>query len=86
MREGALFFTRGIRLLGTDLQSAGRLFTRAGAGASLKPREARPSLDVFIVVLCTACVSIPCLLAGGDLCRAASATWSACTSHHHVCM
>ena len=49
MREGTLFFTRGIRLLGTDLQSAGRLFTRAAAGASLKPREVCP---LFRAVFC----------------------------------
>ncbi|BDA41254.1 probable mitochondrial proton/calcium exchanger protein at C-terminar half [Coccomyxa sp. Obi] len=39
VRDGALFFTRGVRLLGSDISSAGRLFYRAGAGASLKPRE-----------------------------------------------
>ena len=32
---------RGVRLLGSDVSSAGRLFYRAGAGASLKPREVR---------------------------------------------
>lgn len=39
VRDGAQFFTRGVRLLGSDISSAGRLFYRAGAGASLKPRE-----------------------------------------------
>ena len=39
IREGVGFFARGCRLLGSDLSSAGRLFYRAGAGASLKPRE-----------------------------------------------
>lgn len=41
VRDGVGFFTRGCRLLGSDLSSAGRLFYRAGAGASLKPREVR---------------------------------------------
>lgn len=45
VRDGAQFFTRGVRLLGSDISSAGRLFYRAGAGASLKPRE-----------VCTDCV------------------------------
>ncbi|EIE25017.1 hypothetical protein COCSUDRAFT_40379 [Coccomyxa subellipsoidea C-169] len=39
VRDGVMFFTRGVRLLGQDCSSAGRLFYRAGAGASLKPRE-----------------------------------------------
>ena len=39
--EGGQFFTRGIRLLGSDVNSAAVLFYRAAAGASLKPREAR---------------------------------------------
>ena len=42
IREGIGFFTRGVRLLGSDVSSAGRLFYRAGAGASLRPREVRP--------------------------------------------
>jgi len=37
--EGALFFARGLKLLGTDVRSSCGLFTRAAAGASLKPRE-----------------------------------------------
>lgn len=41
--EGGQFFTRGIRLLGSDVNSAAVLFYRAAAGASLKPREARPA-------------------------------------------
>ena len=41
IREGIGFFTRGVRLLGSDVSSAGRLFYRAGAGASLRPREGR---------------------------------------------
>ena len=41
IREGVGFFSRGVRLLGSDVSSAGRLFYRAGAGASLKPREVR---------------------------------------------
>lgn len=41
IREGIGFFNRGVRLLGSDVSSAGRLFYRAGAGASLKPREVR---------------------------------------------
>ena len=44
IREGVGFFNRGVRLLGSDVSSAGRLFYRAGAGASLKPREARTFL------------------------------------------
>jgi hypothetical protein len=41
VREGGVFFSRGLRLLWSDLRSAGRLFARAAAGASLKPREVR---------------------------------------------
>ena len=37
--EGALFFARGLKLLGTDVRASCGLFTRAAAGASLKPRE-----------------------------------------------
>lgn len=43
-RDGFEFFTRGIRLLASDISASGRLFYRAAAGASLKPREASPSL------------------------------------------
>ena len=32
VKEGALFFSRGVRLLGSDISSAGRLFSRAVLG------------------------------------------------------
>jgi len=32
VKEGVMFFSRGIRLLGSDISSAGRLFTRAVIG------------------------------------------------------
>ena len=67
MREGTLFFTRGIRLLGTDLQSAGRLFARAGAGASLKPREVCPPLQSGLQVEFVRFYLIRCWL-GIDTC------------------
>ena len=34
VKEGVGFFTRGIRLLGSDISSAGRLFSRAVLGES----------------------------------------------------
>ena len=50
--EGALFFARGLKLLGTDVRSSCGLFTRAAAGASLKPREvAAHQLDLRGLVL-----------------------------------
>ena len=39
VQDGVQFFGRGMRLLGSDLAAAGRLFVRAVAGASLRPRE-----------------------------------------------
>lgn len=39
VQDGWQFFTRGLRLLGSDVSQAGRLFTSAALGASLKPRE-----------------------------------------------
>ena len=33
--EGAAFFWRGLRLMGTDLNNAGRLFSRAALGELL---------------------------------------------------
>lgn len=32
VKEGIMFFSRGIRLLGSDISSAGRLFSRAVLG------------------------------------------------------
>ena len=32
VKEGVMFFSRGIRLLGSDMTSAGRLFSRAVLG------------------------------------------------------
>lgn len=44
VKEGVMFFSRGIRLLGSDISSAGRLFSRAVLGklqiadeAAMKP-------------------------------------------------
>ena len=34
VKEGGLFFSRGVRLLGSDMSSAGRLFSRAVLGKS----------------------------------------------------
>ena len=56
IREGFGFFTRGVRLLGSDVSSAGRLFYRAGAGASLKPRE--------VQALGGVCSCLPCMAEG----------------------
>ena len=35
VKEGVMFFSRGIRLLGSDMSSAGRLFSRAVLGRRL---------------------------------------------------
>lgn len=37
--EGVQFFSRGLRLMGSDLGAAGRVFMRAAMGGTLKPRE-----------------------------------------------
>eukprot|EP00877_Chromochloris_zofingiensis_P001136 jgi/Chrzof1/11022/Cz05g20210.t1 len=37
--EGINFLLRGLRLLGSDTSNAGRLFTKAALGGTLKPRE-----------------------------------------------
>ena len=58
IREGVGFFSRGCRLLGSDLSSAGRLFYRAGAGASLKPREVHTCFLSFHQTL-QQCVGTP---------------------------
>ena len=42
IREGIGFLTLGVRLLGSDVASAGRVFYRACAGASVRRREVRP--------------------------------------------
>lgn len=39
VKEGVLFGSRGVRLLGSDVAAAGRLFWRALLGGVLKPRE-----------------------------------------------
>ena len=39
IKEGILFGGRGVRLLGSDVGAAGRLFWRALLGGTLKPRE-----------------------------------------------
>lgn len=36
VKEGAMFFTRGMRLLGSDITGAGRLFSRAVLGTLAK--------------------------------------------------
>jgi len=66
IREGFGFFTRGVRLLGSDVSSAGRLFYRAGAGASLKPRE--------VQALCGIRSHPPCM-AKGLQCILYDASW-----------
>ena len=76
--EGALFFSRGIRLLGTDVQAACGLFARSAAGASLKPREVaalrRTARDVatfvpFTVILVTPITPVGHVLVFGFLQR-----------------
>lgn len=61
--EGALFFARGLKLLGSDVRSSCGLFTRAAAGASLKPREVaalrRTARDVATFVPFTAILITP---------------------------
>lgn len=39
VREATQFFSRGLRLMGSDLGNCGRLFVKAGSGQTLKPRE-----------------------------------------------
>ena len=39
LKEGFMFFSRGIRLLGSDISSAGRLFSRAVIGISPAPHS-----------------------------------------------
>jgi hypothetical protein len=39
--EGVGFMTRGLRLLSSDVGNAGRLFSKAALGGTLKPREVR---------------------------------------------
>ena len=60
IREGVGFFARGCRLLGSDLSSAGRLFYRAGAGASLKPREVQTCFLSLYLTL-QQCIGTPSL-------------------------
>lgn len=38
VKEGVVFFSRGLRLLGSDISSAGRLFSRAVLGAPCRSR------------------------------------------------
>jgi hypothetical protein len=61
--DGALFFARGLRLLSSDVAAACGLFTRAAAGASLKPREVaslrRTARDVATFVPFTAILVTP---------------------------
>ena len=45
VKEGIMFFSRGIRLLGSDLSSAGRLFSRAVLGGSLLFCPSNPSCN-----------------------------------------
>ena len=46
--EGANFFARGLRLMGTDLSVAGRYFSRAALGACAAPKGSRPVLQCFV--------------------------------------
>ncbi|KAK9821246.1 hypothetical protein WJX74_000565 [Apatococcus lobatus] len=52
--EGVRFFTRGLRLLGSDVANGGQLFYRAALGTTLKPREVaairRTVVDVLTFV------------------------------------
>ena len=61
--DGALFFVRGLRLLGSDVGSACGLFGRAAAGGSLRPREVaalrRTARDVATFVPFTAILITP---------------------------
>ena len=60
VREGIEFGSRGVKLLGTDLKTSARLFSRAALGTTLRPREVqtvrRTGLDIltfipFIIIL-----------------------------------
>ncbi|CAG9466074.1 unnamed protein product [Pedinophyceae sp. YPF-701] len=52
--EGGLFLLRGVRMLGSDVGSAGKLFARAATGTSLKPREVaalrRTAQDLLVFI------------------------------------
>jgi len=61
--DGINFFTRGMRLLGSDVGSAGRMFMRAAVGATLKPREVtalrRTARDLLSFIPFTIILIIP---------------------------
>lgn len=53
VREAIEFMICGLRLLGSDITNAGRLFTRAALGGTLKQREVSAQLSSLCV-----CVSV----------------------------
>ena len=63
VREGASFLTRGVRLLGADLASSARIFSRALMGGTLRPREVqtlrRTARDVLSFVPFSAILIAP---------------------------
>lgn len=88
--EGVGFLSRGVRLLGSDVGNAGRLFSKAALGGTLKPREVR----LFAPVLLASCSALrkdePCWYPGwmllgawGRSCGLAACRLSAC--HFPTC-
>jgi len=63
VREAVDFMVCGVRLLGSDLNNAGRLFMRAALGGTLKPREVsslrRTARDVLTFIPFTIILIIP---------------------------
>ncbi len=63
VQEGIDFLTRGLRLLGTDVAAAGRLFSKAALGGTLKPREVtamrRTAVDLLTFVPFTIILIVP---------------------------
>ncbi|KAL6761963.1 hypothetical protein V8C86DRAFT_2526853 [Haematococcus lacustris] len=63
VREAVDFMTRGLRLLGSDIASAARLFGKAASGGTLKPREVsalrRTARDLLTFIPFTIILIIP---------------------------
>jgi len=63
IQEGVNFLVRGVRLMGTDLLYASRLFSKAALGGTLKPREVtalrRTARDILAFIPFAAILVIP---------------------------
>jgi len=63
VRQGVLFLTNGVRLLGSDLSTATGLFSRAALGGTLKPREVsalrRTARDLLTFIPFTIILLVP---------------------------